>query len=246
MSAASSGRDDVYAMEFGTFRDFIRGTWSPGQHLAFIGPTGVGKSTLAGHLLPTRKYVLALDPKGGDSTLSTLERRGFERITSWPPPRAVRERIAKGEPARLIVGQRLRTREDRPRLAAVLRDAIDGAFTEGGWTLYIDELQIAADARLMNLTAPIEENLIAARDRGVSVVTSYQRPARVPRSASEMSSMLVVWYTRDQDTVDRIAQMMGRPKPQIRGAIAGLRRYDVLLVTNDPHDPLVLTHVPPL
>lgn len=246
MTAARDRRDDVYPMDFETFRDFIRGTWRQGEHVALIGPTGVGKSTLAGHLLPNRKYVLALDPKGGDTTLSTLERRGFERVHSWPPPRRIREDIAKGLPARLIIGQPMRERSDRARLRDTLQRAIDAAFSEGGWTLYIDELQIAADRRLMNLTASIEENLIAARDRGVSVVTSYQRPANVPRAASEMSSFLIVWYTRDVDTVDRIAQMMGRQKAQIRGAIAGLGRHDVLLVTNDPHDPLVATYVPKL
>ena len=232
--------------EFDAFAAEFRQRWRPGEHVAFIGPTGVGKSTLAGHLLPMRRYVLALDPKGGDTTLSTLEKRGFQRITSWPPPRKVREAISKGEPARLIVGQRLRARADRPKLRALLSDAIDGAFEEGGWTLYVDELQVAADRRLMNLTAGIEENLIAARDRGVSVVTSYQRPANVPRTASEMSTYLFVWYTRDQDTVDRIAQMMGRPKAEIRGAIGALGRHDVAMVTNNPHDPLFLTHVPKL
>lgn len=231
---------------FDRFMDRFAKAWEPGQHIALVGPTGVGKSTFAGHLLPRRKYVLALDPKGGDSTLSMLERRGFTRITRWPPPRRILEGIERGEPARLIVGQKLRSRADRPKLGGLLREALDGAFEDGGWTVYVDELQIAADQRLMNLMASIEENLIAARDRGVSVVTSYQRPARVPRSASEMSTYLVTWYTRDVDTVNRLAEMMGRDKKEVRGAIRGLGRHCILVVSNNPHEPMIVTAVPRL
>lgn len=236
----------VRGIEWDAFRKEFAERWEPGEHLALIGPTGEGKTTFAAQILPSRKYVLALDPKGGDSTLSTLESRGFERITSWPPPRAIRRRIEQGEPARLVVGQRIRSREDRPKLRELLAKTIDGAFTDGGWTLYIDELQVSADRRLMNLGPMIEENLIAGRDRGVSVVTSYQRPANVPRAASEMSTWLAVWYTRDVDVVDRLAQMSGRPKPEIRGAIGALEPYCVLLVNRRPREPMIVTRPPRL
>lgn len=247
MTTAMHG--DMPTIEAMAWPEFVKrfgAQWKQGQHMALVGITGCGKTTFASQLLANRRYVLALDPKGGDSSLSTLERRGFQRITQWPPPRQVRQDIAEGRPARLIVGQRLRARGDRAKLRALLSDAIDGAFEEGGWTLYIDELQVAADRRLMNLTAGIEENLIAARDRGVSVVTSFQRPAWVPRSASEMSTYLAVWYTRDVDTVNRLAEMMGMAKPDARAMVRGLGKYDVLVVSQDPHAPILATHPDPL
>jgi hypothetical protein len=98
----------------------------------------------------------------------------------------------------------------------------------------------------MNLGPMIEENLIAGRDRRVSVVASYQRPANVPRAASEMATWLAVWYTRDAEVVDRLAQMTGRPKAEIRGAIGELEPFSVLLVNRRPREPMIVTRPPRL
>lgn len=244
MPAARDLETDFVALDFDAFLERFGGAWQPGQHVALVGPTGVGKSTFAGHILPLRNYVVALDPKGGDTTLAGLERRGFVRVSQWPPPKKIMRDVAEGRPARLIVSHAWRSKEDFPKLRALLERTIDGVFEQGGWTLYVDELQIAADRRIMNLTAGIEQNLIAARDRGVSVVTSYQRPANVPRSASEMSTYLVVWYTRDRDVVHRLSEMMGRDRSETRAMVNGLGRHDILLASNNPHDPLLATHVP--
>lgn len=237
-------RVDFVGMDFADFIEDFDRRWEPGQHIALVGPTGVGKTTFAAHLLPRRKYVLALDPKGGDSTLRTLEQHGFVRCSSWPPPKQIMRAIDDGEPARLIISHPWRTSEDKPKLIALLGKAIDGAFEMGGWTLYVDELQLAADRRMGGLSEKIEQNLIAARDRKVSVVTSFQRPANVPRTAGDQSTYLVVWYTRDTDVVRRLAEMMGRPGYEIRAAMKGLDRHCVMVSSNNPHDPIIGTYVP--
>lgn len=221
-------------------REFRR-KWQPGEHVALIGPTGEGKTTFAAQLLGLRKYVLACDPKGGDSTLAVLERRGFRRIDRWPPPRSVRKAIEEGEAARLIVGPRIRSKDDLPKLRTAIAGAVDGAFDDGGWTLYFDELQVAADARMMGLSASIERNLIAARDRGVSVVSSFQQPVRVPRSAYQQATHLIVYRTRDLDTVNRLAELLGRPKAEIRGALRALPKFHVAVFDRDPFGPVIVT-----
>lgn len=235
---------DVLALGWPKFVPWFRERWQPGQHVALIGPTGVGKSTFAVGVLPQRRYVLALDPKGGDSTLAALERRGFVRVPSWPPSREIRRSIEEGHPARLIVGPVVRERTDLPKLRETLARALDDAFDQGGWTVYLDELQIAADRRMMNLAPAIERNLIAARDKGVSMMTSYQRPANVPRAASEMSTWLVFWRTRDVDVVHRLAEMAGRSKAEIRGAVRALEANTILLFSQNPADPIVATRAP--
>jgi len=222
--------------------------WEPGQHVALIGPTGKGKTTLAAQLVRTRKYVIAADVKGGDSSLGRFTQFGFQHVSEWPLPRQVREDIANGEPARLIVGMPLRTAADRPKLKALLQKTFGGVFEQGGWTLYIDELQLACDRRLMGLGPLVEENLIAARDRGVSVVSSFQQPAWVPRTASNQATHLFIWHTRDTDVVNRLAEMMGRPKQEVRQIMAGLAStpFGVLVTSADPSAPMLVTRPPRL
>lgn len=237
-------RSEIEAMSWTQFQGFFSKAWKPGDHIALVGPTGMGKTTLACGILPLRRYVLAFDPKGGDSTLASLKRYGFVRCATWPPPREIRSKINKGEPARLIVGPLVASQKDIVKQKTVFAAALDGAFEEGGWSCYVDELQLMADRRMMGLTTSIERILIAARDRGVSMVTSFQRPANVPRSASDQASWLAVYYTRDFDVVKRIAEMAGRPSNEIRGAIAGLEKYSVLLFSRDPTEPIRVIRPP--
>jgi len=231
---------ELVSLTWPEFLEWFKPKWKPGQHMALVGPTGTGKTTIVVGLLPMRKYVLAIDPKGGDSTLRGLEKVGFER-SGWPISKKARQEIEKGNPGRFIIGSAIRTIEDLPKLKAQVSAALRDSFNDMGWTVYIDELQIVADRRLMNLGGSVERNLIAARDRGVSMVMSFQRPANVPRSASEMSTWFMVLYTRDRDTVDRLAEMSGRPQAEIRGLVKGLPEYCVLLFSRNPRDPVVVT-----
>ena len=237
------GGMQIESLEWGEFLEWFDVAWKPGQHVALVGPTGAGKTTLVVGILPKRKYVIALDPKGGDGTLSALESKGFIH-SPWPPGKQTRKDIEQGKPARLIVGSGLGNIENLPTLRSQISQALDDSYNERGWTVYIDEAQIVADRRLMNLTGKIERNNIAARDRKVSMVASFQRPAHVPRTTGEMSTWFFVYYTRDIDTVGRIAEMAGRERAVVRGMVAGLPEYYVLLFSRNPRDPVRITVAP--
>lgn len=243
---------DVLAMDWPTFREWFRERWKQGEHMGIIGPTGSGKTTFIGGLFneprPLRKYVLVADPKGGDQTLGALK---LERLSDWPGEREMDQILAdyekKGLPTRFVMGPGpfAGSHKDAPRwearLRAAISDSLDGAWIMGGWTYYIDELQVTADRRLLDLSAKVDRLLVSARSKGVSVVAAFQQPKWVTSASLTQPTWMAVGYTRDTDTVNRLAELMGRPKAEIRGALKGLDRYCWLVVGRDPREPLVVT-----
>jgi len=233
----------VEGMRWEEFLEFFKKRWRLGQHVALVGPTGGGKTIYVTNILPLRKYVIALDAKGGDESLEQLTKFGFE-YSNWPLSNKQWKEIEDGKPMRIIVGAGIQRLEDLPILKQEIATALRDAYNTKRWTVYIDELQIVADRRLMDLSKNVEVNLIAARNRGVSIVSSFQRPANVPRSASEMSTWFIIFYTRDKDTVDRLAEMAGRPNAEIRGMIKGLPEFHTLIFSRNPREPVIVTKAP--
>jgi len=230
---------EIVGKSWDDFLTDFRGLWKPGEHVAIVAPTGQGKTTVLVTLLQEcRNFVLGFDPKGGDDTLA---KTGYPRLTQWPPPSKDYDKMAKREPVKYLVGPKTRRRRDRPSLIAMQERALEGAWDDGGWTVAIDELQIAADK--MGQKDSIDELLIAARTRKVSVVSLFQRPANVPRAAYEMASHIFLGLTLDVDTINRLAEIVGRPRYEIRGAVGGLAKIDYswLVVPNNPRRPMVLT-----
>ena len=233
----------VEAREWDDFLKWFDDEWEPGKHLALIGPTGEGKSTFAVGVLGLRKWILALDPKGEDETLS---KSGFQRITSWPISNRIKDRIAEGKPARLIVGGGVRTKAEMTKLADLMREAVEGCRQEGGWTIYADEFQLLADRRMYGLDKEIEALLIAARSRGTSVVTAFQAPAWVPKAGTRQASFVVMWPTRDRVMIKTVAEAMGRAWHDLADAVDELPPFHVLVIPKRIRDPMVLTHPPKL
>jgi hypothetical protein len=233
---------DVVGMDWDEFRDFFRVEWKPGQHIGLIGPTESGKSTFVGGIVDLRRYFLVADPKGGDETLAALNLR---RLTSWPGERNMTRILDDDErhnrPSRFVLGPIVNRGDDLPKLRKAIADGLDGAFDMGGWTVYVDEAQITADRRMMNLSGKLDKLLVAARSKGVSVILSMQQPKWVTSAALTQPSWLVVGYTRDTDTTNRLAELMGRPKAEIRGATKGLEEHCWLVVGRNPRKPLIVT-----
>lgn len=227
-------------MTAGEFRQWSRDKWEPGQHWAVVGPTGEGKTTFLLQLIRSRRYVLALDQKGGDKTLSQLN---WDRITKWPPSRSDRRDMAEGKPYRRIVGNTKRDKASRIARRAFHKTILDAAMEEGGWTIVAPDLAALTARQFGNAWDEMVELLILARDAGTSIVADFQRPTGVPRESGEMATYLAISYTRDKDTVGRLSEMMGRSSASLRGAVDALSElpYGWLIVSRRPRDPIWLT-----
>jgi len=235
----SGSAPSVVGVPWDLFTEWFSEVWEPGQHMALCGRTGEGKTTFAVGILKPRKYVLALDAKGGDST---LEASGYRRIDRLPLPREVRKDIAEGRPARLIIGGKCRTVAEFDALAGFIGQVLDSAFSEGGWTVYADEFQLMSDRRMMRLGPKVERLLVAARDRGASVLTAFQAPSWVPKASTRQATWAALWRTRDQDVIKAFGGILGRPWQDIAEIMEHMPAHHVIVAGPDAFAPLVLTH----
>lgn len=242
----------VEAQHWPDFLEWMRDNWRPGAHLANIGPTGEGKTTTAVGLLSIRDYVMALDPKGEDRTLSAS---GFTRVRSLPPggglpltPEWWRERwyrwtsadgrawegiwqsVDEGRPARVIVGGSARSTSEVQALRQLMSDAVQFTRFSRNWTLYVDEFEVAASQLMYGLGAPISQMLNTAREAGISVVTSFQAPSWVPKHATRQAWGAIVYSTGSRRMIQNIAEDMGRDWHELAEAIDELPKFYGLFI----------------
>jgi hypothetical protein len=223
----------------------LSGPWKPGQHMALVGKTREGKSTFAVGVLKTRKYVLALDPKGEDETLTAS---GYERVSGLPPkkkfPKDVQEDLDENRPVHLIVGTASRTRDQDNANRQLMEDALEYARQSGGWTVYVDEYQILADQRMYRLGPNVERMLISAARDKTSVITAFQAPAWVPKASTRQATIIVMWRTRDRQMLKNVAETAGRDWHVLAQVVDELPKYHVLVIPDDLRAPMMITSAP--
>lgn len=231
----------IVGVSWEMFLEWFKDAWEPGQHIALIGPTGEGKTTLAVGILTPRKWVIALDPKGEDDTLSES---GFVRVTKLPLPRKIRNDVAEGKPARLIVGGSARSTAEDAHNRKLMAQAVEMVRGQGGWTVYADEFQILSDREMFNLGKLVERLLISARKNRTSVVTAYQATAWVPRASTRQATFVVVWGTRDREMIKKVAESMGREWRDLETAVDELPQFFAIVIPKSVRAPMVLVHPP--
>jgi hypothetical protein len=219
--------------------------WKPGVHWALCGVTGDGKSTHGVGILSTRKWVLALDPKGEDET---LEAAGYMRLRSMPPTRKqdkeIWERVGNSQPVGLVVGFESKSDDDDEAMRKLMRQAIDWTRRSRGWTLYVDEFELLSSQRMMRLGDSIERMLITARRAGTSVVTAFQNPAWVSKHAIRQAGFTTVWQTGNQQLVKSIAEATGRDWKVVAAAMDELPKWHSLTIPKDMRRPMLVTKAP--
>lgn len=204
--------------EFWTY-DF---DWRQGQHVALIGPTGSGKTTLALALLPIRKYITVLATKPKDSTLQAFGKsEGFKRYPVWP------DLDADLSPRRLIWPDATKL-YSAGRQRHEFQRALQQIYQEGGWCVYIDELWFIIHH--LKLELEVRTYLQQARSNNISLVVSTQRPAFVPLEVYDQSTHLFFWRDNDERNLQRISGISWLNANYVRTIVASLEPHEVLYI----------------
>lgn len=231
--------------------------WQPGQHLALLGKTREGKSNLAVWLCAElRLWVMALDPKGEDETLSAS---GWPRMSTVPGGAArsrwmgaeyrewerIQDDIAAGIPRRLIVGTTTRTREADEANRQLMKDAIEYCRQVGGWTMLVDEHQVLSDPRMFRLGPDIARMAVtAARDLS-SLIINFQYLAWIEKAGVRQSTLIGMARTRDRDLIKSAAAAAGRPWQELATICDEfVHKYWWMILSDEPRAPVLLVRPP--
>lgn len=194
--------------------------WSQGEHVSLIGPTGEGKTTLAKEILPRRAYTIVFATKKKDPLIDEFERDGYKRMKEWAPvPAEIEPKIILHPPFQ----------KKEPREAQQVNHftyALDRAFDEGHWTVYIDELHYFIDE--LKLARLIKRLWNQGRSLKVSVVSSFQRPSFVPHLAYSAPTHLFFFHNGDELDSKKMGGLGGKDRRQIAAEINTLAKHEVL------------------
>ena len=175
--------------------------WEPGEHMGLVGMTGSGKSTAAAVILAVRRYLVVLRTK----------------------PDRVRYGARLARRARAMNDRRLsRIVLDPPYEAQAqeCRRALDLAWEQGAWTVYVDELYYADEQ--LGLEWELNRLLTQGRSKGVSLVTGMQRPVSVTRFALGEATHVLSFGLEGRD-VRTIAEVTSE---NFARTVAELERYE--------------------
>ena len=173
-------------------------TWKQGEHMAIIGDTGTGKSTLAARLILSRNYTCAFQTKSDK--------------VKWPGKLLKRPADFKTPPPRWFS----KPNRDRRAQRAFIADVFERAWNQHGWTLVVDELFYFQTK--LELGDDVDTMLTQGRSIGITMVTGMQRPVSITRFAISQATHVLVFRQDGRDVktvVDATSVALKEPLNQL-------------------------------
>jgi hypothetical protein len=214
---------NVRPMTWTRFRARLRESWEPGEHMAAMGATGSGKTTLmVKGCLPIWRHVLFLDVKGGDSSAAKFDGK---------PLRGALPRINVFTQEYDYDSYRVIAPADTKAARALMLDALELVKRDGRWVVYIDEYRIMADKQFLGLEADMDWHYLFGRSRGITVIGGTQAPRKVsPAMWEQASHLFFIAGNRppDRRAVYRAAEISGLDMDLLRDIVPQLDKHEFL------------------
>lgn len=205
---------------------FSRGfRWQQGEHTVIVKPTGGGKTTLLGAVLPAHRApaVVVFVTKVYDKTIRKQfpESEGWRRIEQWPPPRHVNRvllwpRAGKTIPETVAIQRR------------TFREAMDRIFHERGWTVVLDEEHYLCET--LGLTSYVAMYHHQGRSSGLTCVDGIQRPKFVPVVTYSSATHAFIGQTTDNDDLKRLSDLGSKYKRDVMQVVPELDFFEFLYI----------------
>lgn len=206
-----------------------------GQHVTLFGPTGRGKTTLAGQMLavthPPKSDVngLITIQLGPDQALEHLGKP----MDSWPPRIPIKLFDREDNKPHIYRYQPEPSKpEDFLRIRQTAARILRWFFSARNWTLFIPDLQVVADPGMMGLGKEVDQLIITTRKHQTSIWVDAQAPRWVPRSTGDMTSHLLVWRNRDEGTLTRLKQICGLDLGFLSDLLKSIDYHDCIWIDN--------------
>lgn len=229
--------ETIPRLAFDTFMSHFQ--WQQGQHLAIIGPTNSGKTTLAHALLPHQPYVTVFATKPADDSMDKLagpqrqfldvlqKKEGYKVYQEWPT--SWPDNSNKRFPRRIIwppIDSLSKEAENKQR--EILSDAMAKIYKEGGWCLYLDELWWIIQQ--LSMGREVKSFLLQGRSMKISLAVATQRPYWVPLEVYDQSTHLFFFKDQDEANLRRLGGISWRSADLIRKTIVNLNEHEFLYV----------------
>lgn len=203
--------------------------WKQGQHIALIGKTGCGKTTLANALLPMRKYVAVIATKPKSESLDKFAAtNGYVKYQRWPGTFKEKKVTAQAYPRRILWPPSHTISQALTSQRAIVGAAFNDIYGTGGWCIYVDELRFISET--LGLKFAVELFVQQGRELGISFIGGMQRPKFVPLSIYANSSHFFFWQEKDVRNLETISAINSVDSFFIRNVMTQLPEHEFLYI----------------